>query len=504
MWKHSLAERWLLLCHRRAAPVILALLSALCLALPGLMPVGFCLAVWLAVCLACQYGPGKEPHGWRFLPSWRQVMSEVEGAIIDERLLLTDRPVVVSACMPMEQERRLALHANGSGLLLATAAALTITCLGEDAAPVAAALAPLGFSADKLRGRWQVLGRAEDASLRGILVRDGRVARAFYVGDAGEIARRCTRIFTGSERPLGEEERLRLLAEAQAMRRPDPHDAGLHALAYAMASWADGRPGELVYLGKLCLQRVYDRAGLDNLNRLLDAGLPVCLLRGDGRVQSSPDDGRLMDHCPKESAWLHIAYDSDEAAPAFPLKQLPDAPGDRAFADALLDFRQQWRYRQHALALITAALIFPALACGLLSASAWPMLLALLPGLVPAALLFIHGGSRTPATRRVPVLASLAFTPAAGLLAGYLGGLNGSMAGIAAGCVYAICLAALVSLALTRRVLGEKGLPALGVIGLAGVAGVAAVMLLCGLPVLPGLFGLALGGLHGLITRCAM
>lgn len=504
MWKHSLAEKWLLLCHRRLTLALLALLATLCLMLPDLMPVGFCLAVWLAVCLICQYAPQKAPVGWRFLPSWRQALSTMKGAAVDERLLMTDRPVVTSACMPLEPEQRLALHANGSGLLLATAAALTLDQIGADAAPVAEALAPLGFSPEKLRGRWQVLGQAEAASLRGVLVRDGRAARAFFVGDAEEIARRCTRIFVGDERLLWEEERIRLLSEAQAMRRPDPHDAGPHALAYAMASWSDGRPGDMVYLGKLCLQRVYDPAGLAALDRLLVTGLPVCLLRGDGKVQSNPDDIRLLSYCLEESACLHIAYESDASAPAFPLKLLPDVPGDRSFADVLLDFWQQWRYQQFALPLVTSALVFPAFGCGLVSASPWLMLLALLPGLVPAVLLFLHGRRFVPAGRQTPALASLAFTPAIALLAGYLGGLSSPQAGIAAGCVYAICLATLFSMTLTRRVLREDGMPALAVILLAGVVGMAAVLLLCGMPALHGLFGLALGGLHALITSCML
>ena len=502
MWKHSLTERCLLAFHHRLTPPLVALAALACLLTPGLLPAGFCLAALLAVCLLCQRGAQPDAGAWHFVPPWRQAMTCMRGAAIDEQLLLTDAPVVVGACMPLKAEQRLALQAEGSGLLLATAAALTIDLAQEDAAPLRAALAPLGFAPETLRRRWQVLRQTEDGGLRGVVVRDGKSRRAFFLGEAAVLARRCTQVWTGRARHLAEAERKALLAEAaSAWQAEDAHDALPHTLAYAMADWTEDGPGEMVYLGKIAFSRVYSADGLHALNALLDSGLPVCLVKADGRVQSQPDDGRLLPQCQDADHFLHIAYDENRQAADFPLCMAPDAPGDRGFADILLALREHWQQQRCALPLALAVLLAPMLSCGLMDPSPWLMLLALLPGIAPTALL--RQGWRCaflPRGRRMGVVLSLMAMPLLALAAGWLGGLSGAPAGIAAGCAYAIVHGSIASAAMVRRfcLAGGKA-PLLWCLG-CGALALTAVMLSCGFPYLAGAFGALLGALHALGT----
>lgn len=503
MWKHSLAERCLLAFHHRLTPWALALAALCCLATPGMMPLGVCLATLLVVRICCQRGPQPDLGAWRFSPPWHQVMTAVRGAAIDEQLLLTDAPVVTGAFMPLKAGQRLALQAEGSGLLLATAAALTIDFAQEDAAPLREALLPLGLSPDTLRRRWQVLRAVEQDGLQGVVVRDGKGMRAFFLGDAAALARRCPLVWTGRARPLTEPERQALLREAaSAWEAADIHDALPHALAYAMAAWAEDGPGEMVYLGKVLFSRVYSAEGQRALNRLLSSGLPVCLLRADGRVQPQPDDERLLAQCQDADHFLHIAYDADRQAADFPLRMAPEVPGDRGFADTLLALRAHWQRQERALLLVLSALLAPALACGLMDPSPILMLLAMLPCAAPVALLLRQGWrcASRPRRCRVGIMCSLLLTPLLALAIGWLGGLSGAPAGIAAGCAYALVHGSLVSAMMARRFcLRRERSVLLWCLGMGALA-LGAVMFSCGFPLLAGGFGTAAGLLHALVT----
>lgn len=345
--------------------VVLAAAGVAC----GVLADGFlarltiCIFFIPAVLLAVVHLSGKpDALGWRIVPEPPLLKPDLHELAVDSRLIVTGSSCVRHAALPFVPEPALRLRAHSGALLLATAATFTCAQASEQQrAGLVAALAPLGFSPERMTRLTPVLGQADLGPLHGPLTRDGQGKRAYFMADPLVLAALCPYVYDGGERPMTDGDRASLAQTVQSLRLE-----GEQPLAFAMASFGEG-PLRAVFLGILSLgDELAENAAL-SFDLLRSHGVSVAIdVAGDGIGREALCHALGVSAAPEADA-VHVCYSAEERSP-FPRQMLPPHPGDTRYAQALvsvLDHRRRLsrRLRQTAVclcALLPVSLLLPA------------------------------------------------------------------------------------------------------------------------------------------------
>jgi len=237
--------------------------------LPGSAGIAVMAALIALPVLAAVYAgiPIPQTPGWRVNPPLASPWIGLQHILMAPDFASRHCLRVRHALLPFEPEPSLRLRAHSAALLLSTAAALAC----NEAEPhqrdgILAAVAPLGFTPERLSRRSPVLGQARIGSISGVLTRDGLGRRAYFMADPVLLSQECSLIYDGSERPITPEDRERILHAAEALR-----EEGETPLAFAMA--ADGpQPLQGVFLGILSLGDALSPEAVADIHTLTPQG----------------------------------------------------------------------------------------------------------------------------------------------------------------------------------------------------------------------------------------
>lgn len=375
-----MAKRLIRLCEWLAGhvyvPVLLTLLSlAAGILLPGPVGIAAMAALTALPAMTAVYGmvPRPTAPGWRLEPPSAVPWAGLRHIILDRTVVTRDRLCVRHALLPFEAEPALRLRAHSSALLLATAA--TLAC--GQAAPnqrdgLLAALAPLGFTPERLARRSPALGAARLGAISGVLTRDGLGRRAYFMADPVLLSQECALIYDGGERPLTPDDRERLLRAAEAMR-----SQGETPVAFAMA--ADGaQPLQGVFLGMLTLgdaispEAAADMDALTHQGYLVTCGLPS----GDAPITGRACTAREP-HSPAEETLYVSARPERQEVPAV-CQLIPTDESPRSCAEAIARWAGFFRCLRRLLCLTAGALAALLPAAVLLGVPWYALLMTLL------------------------------------------------------------------------------------------------------------------------------
>lgn len=359
---------WLAVHAYVPALLVLAGLAAGIL-LPGPVGIAAMAALTALPVLTAAYGmvPRPETPGWRLEPPSAAPWTGLMHIILDHAVVTRNRLCVRHALLPFEAEPALRLRAHSSALLLATAA--TLTC-GE-AAPnqrdgLLAALAPLGFTPERLSRRSPVLGQARLGSISGVLTRDGLGRRAYFMADPVLLSQECALIYDGGERPLTPDDRERVLRAAEALLAQ-----GETPVAFAMA--ADGaQPLQGVFLGMLSLGDAVSPEAAADMDALTQHGyLVTCDLPFDDDLTA-----RKPDPPAEETLYVAARPERQEAPAACQLIPADESP--RSCAEAIFRWADYFRRLRRLLCLTAGALAALLPAAALLGVPWFALLMVLL------------------------------------------------------------------------------------------------------------------------------
>ena len=278
-------------------------------------------ALWAAAWLADGWR-GMQRYGpWRMLPDAKKALKRMKAVQVDDSCLGLTAEVFSAA--PQELSPGLTLRAGSSGLLLATAAALTAPALPEaDRAAVTNALAPIGMQPERIARRWPQQSACFVAGHEALLVQDGRQKRFFLCLHAPDMT--PSHVFFDKEYALSEAQwhALRDHVNAQAA----PFHAAWH---YYTGLWEENGPVSMVYLGAVACRWQPSEAAVWGLERLQSAGF----------FMAEGADSLLI-----------TAVEGSEN----PLQMVCEEGESTSFADALCTLRAQWKRRNSALSLLFA------------------------------------------------------------------------------------------------------------------------------------------------------
>lgn len=321
--------------------------------LPGPVGIAAMAALTALPVLTAVYGmvPRPETPGWRLEPPSAAPWAGLRHIILDRAVVTRNRLCVRHALLPFEAEPALRLRAHSSALLLATAA--TLTC-GE-AAPnqrdgLLAALAPLGFTPERLSRRSPILGEARLGNIPGVFTRDGLGRRAYFMADPVLLSQACALIYDGGERPLTPDDRERVLRAAEALR-----SLGETPVAFAMAA-GGAQPLRGVFLGVLSLGDAVSPEAAADMDALSHQGyLVICGLPSDDDLtMSRACTAKEPDPPAEETLYVSARPERQEVPAACQLIPADESP--RSCAEAIFRWADHFRRLRRLLCLTTGAL----------------------------------------------------------------------------------------------------------------------------------------------------
>lgn len=365
---------WLAVHAYVPALLVLAGLAAGIL-LPGPVGIAAMAALTALPALTAAYGmvPRPETPGWRLEPPSAAPWTDLRHIILDHAVVTRNRLCVRHALLPFEAEPALRLRAHSSALLLATAA--TLTC--SEAAPnqrdgLLAALAPLGFTPERLSRRSPVLGQARLGNISGVLTRDGLGRRAYFMADPILLSQECALIYDGGERPLTPDDRERVLRAAEALRAQ-----GETPVAFAMA--ADGaQPLQGVFLGMLSLGDAVSPEAAADMDALARHGYLVTrdFPSGNDPTMSRACTAKEPDPPAEETLYVAARPERQEVPAACQLIPADESP--RSCAEAIFRWADYFRRLRRLLCLTAGALAALLPAAALLGVPWFALLMVLL------------------------------------------------------------------------------------------------------------------------------
>ena len=278
-------------------------------------------ALWAAAWLADGWRGMQRFGPWRILPDAKNALKRMKAVQVDDSCLGLTAEVFSAA--PQELSPGLTLRAGSSGLLLATAAALTAPALPEaDRAAVTNALAPIGMQPERIARRWPQQSACFVAGHEALLVQDGRQKRFFLCLHAPDMT--PSHVFFDKEYALSEAQwhALRDHVNAQAA----PFHAAWH---YYTGLWEENGPASVTYLGVIACRWQPSEAAVWGLERLQSAGF----------FMAEGADSLLV-----------TAVEGSE----HPLQMVCEEGEATSFADALCTLRAQWKRRNRTMKLLLA------------------------------------------------------------------------------------------------------------------------------------------------------
>lgn len=231
---------------------VLWTLVAAATALPVLLPLTYMLH------------PLPPSPGWRFSRQPLSSLGEAE-VIMADTSLLTDGQREMLIALPLEPTPD--LRKRPETLALSLAIAYTARLQNEETEAVLLnAAAALGVQLENLTRLRPVVGTAQLGAISGVIVADGKGQSSYFVGDPTLLSELCAGIDGHRPRAITPEDRERISAVAQALKR----QGGL-PLGFAMLESASGVDGP-VYLGLISMRDVVSEDAAASVQALLDAG----------------------------------------------------------------------------------------------------------------------------------------------------------------------------------------------------------------------------------------
>ena len=298
---------------------------------------------------------------WAIYPAGAD-LSRMRGFCIDPELLIGQRGVTAEVWMPFEPMPAERFRSRSGAVALAAAAALISGHLPPDPDEPSTHLEPakwlasLGIQPENFKRVNPFLDEATYHGYRGVVVADGPGERAYFCGGAA-IVQRCAQVLDGVARPL-------LPADRERLSQVLPPDV----LCYATAPVAEGRLGELCFLGAI---RPSTRCTPSH--EALQAGEAVQRM-GYHIVLSTIRQSSLQ-----AVQAMGIDWPEDDGSPdllELRARHEPDAQTRRfdLALESLLRYDDQERKRR-ILAAWLGLLLWP---CATLCASQWPLVAGLL------------------------------------------------------------------------------------------------------------------------------
>ncbi len=283
------ALEWLSLCRRgrRYLPLYSAVMAVGAALLPRPLAALSALALaapWLTLAAERAWPAAQTANLRGASPETLLALTRVE---IDERLLHA-APGVSAVYLPFDTAPDTPLRQRPGALLLASAATVTLSLLDEQAhGAVRGAMKAIGFTPEQFLARCPLRGEARVGALTGLVTRDGRGERAYFMAEPARLLPACRRILNGGERDLTD-------ADLDRLRSSCPGD-GLYG--YATATVTEEGVGPLTYLGALTVAALPMPEAQRCLERLRTAGLTAegceaCAPLKEGVLRIAPEDGK--------------------------------------------------------------------------------------------------------------------------------------------------------------------------------------------------------------------
>ena len=282
------ALEWLSLCRRgrRYLPLYSAVMAVGAALLPRPLAALSAMALaapWLTLA-ANRAWPAAETANLRGAPP--ETLLALNRVEIDERLLHA-APAVSAVYLPFDTAPDTPLRQRPGALLLASAATVTLALLDEQAqGAVREAMKAIGFTPEQFLARCPLRGEAQVGELTGLVTRDGRGERAYFMAEPARLLPACRRILNGGERDMTD-------ADLDRLKSNYPAD-GLYG--YATAPVTEEGVGPLTYLGALTVAALPMPEAQRCLERLRAAGLTAegceaCAPLKEGVPRIAPENG---------------------------------------------------------------------------------------------------------------------------------------------------------------------------------------------------------------------
>ena len=279
---------WLSLCRRgrRYLPLYSALTAAGAALLPRPLSALSALALtapWLTLAAERAWPEARTTNLRGASPETLIALTRVE---IDERLLRA-APAVSAVYLPFDTAPDMPLRQRPGALLLASAATVTLSLLDEEAqGAVRGAMKAIGFTPEQFLARCPLRGEARVGEMTGLVTRDGRGQRAYFMAEPARLLPACRLILDGDERDVigADIDRLKTCCSADRL------------YGYATAPVTEEGIGPLTYLGALTVAALPMPEAQRCLTRLRAAGLTAegceaCAPLKEGVLRITPEEG---------------------------------------------------------------------------------------------------------------------------------------------------------------------------------------------------------------------
>lgn len=262
-------RRWLILPAGLAILLLLSLLLPQWLILP---PAAALLLVSAMLLVYVRDLQGADSAHFSRRPAPHDGQAEivmVDASLVDLGTQLQAAAQPVNACAEMSMRM-------GSGaLLLGTAMVFLADELPPaDGSALLSAASQLNLRTQTLRSRSPVIDRGEEDGMRRVTIQDGQQERSYFMADAATVAAACGSIWEDRVRPMGQNDRERVLDAAAYMA-----SGGGRVKAFATAT-DNERP---IFLGLAALGDGLDVEALRDMQELRAMGLTL-ILRDDETV----------------------------------------------------------------------------------------------------------------------------------------------------------------------------------------------------------------------------
>lgn len=229
----------------------------------------------------------RQEHPWQLSAPLRPLRHiTIEGDLLVEPRCLAE------VRLPFAAEAK--LQRQPSALLWASAAMATHTLLPEaEQQAVLAALKPLGFVPEKFLARCTIIAPTEVHGQKGMIVRDGKGQRAYFLGQPSALLADCSLVWDQQERPV---------TAGDAALLP-PQAEGLYGLA--MAPVEESGIGPMTYLGSLLLRPALRTALASEVERL--ARLADVYVTPPAAFPACAKDVYALSHAGVQASTLHLS-----------------------------------------------------------------------------------------------------------------------------------------------------------------------------------------------------
>ncbi|MBR4082216.1 MAG: hypothetical protein IKK21_10570 [Clostridia bacterium] len=199
---------------------------------------------------------GKSRRGWRFYPGAGRAFLRASSVCIDYASLPT-RTSILTVQAPFVPQSHLQPRSGSSGLLMCTAAGLTIDAIDPRFQELLRqSLSGCGMQPERTAARWAILQRTQLFGCEAVIVQDGKGQRFFLTGAPAAVAPHLTHVWDEKEQPLTDELKQQLEESFSRLDEYRSYDALDRLLVcYCTGEWTENGPAKVTYLGGCTLEQ---------------------------------------------------------------------------------------------------------------------------------------------------------------------------------------------------------------------------------------------------------